>query len=58
MKDIFNIPSDFTLKINEISNNAYEIELVDNQERKVVSHGANLKSLVSKAIEDLKKMNR
>ena len=58
MKKQFNIPDEFNLKIKEIYNNVYEIELSDKQNRKVVKQGENLENLINQMLADLINMRK
>jgi len=58
MKKTFKIPEEFQINVKEISNNVYEIELLDKQKRKVVAQGENLEIMINKAVNDLKKIRK
>ena len=58
MKKQFNIPDEFNLKIKEISNNVYEVELSDKQNRKVVWQGENPENIIKQMLADLINMRK
>lgn len=56
--EIIQIPDEFNLKIDETSNNVYQLDLTDELGRKVSDHGTNLDQMVINSIQKLKSFDR
>lgn len=56
--EILKVPKEFSLKIEEITNGFYQIDIHDKEYRSVSKQGVDLDNMVESSIEDLKQMRK